>query len=196
LRRNRDQKEDVEGVQFGRLLAVGFTGKKTKSGKPLLECWCACGKTVLVDQYNLTRGKTESCGCLRTERIVASCAVPDAGFRGLYQQYQNSAEVRGIAWELTEEQFRKLTQSPCHYTGRAPASVFTSSNSHLRRRKHSLPPSPGGVYVYNGVDRLDSSVGYTVSNCVAACGDANLAKQSLTHDEFIALCKEIAIRHQ
>jgi len=49
--------------------------------------------------------------------------------------------------------------------------------------------------VYNGVDRLDSSIGYTVSNCVASCGDANLAKQSLTYDEFIALCKEIAARH-
>jgi hypothetical protein len=73
---------EVIGTKFGRLLAIRFTEDKTTSGKPLVECLCDCGVYVLVDQYNLTKGKTKSCGCLRAERVAASRAVPDAGFRG------------------------------------------------------------------------------------------------------------------
>jgi len=180
---------DVPGMKFGRLKVIRFAYEKNY--KPFFECVCDCGKTVYVDQYNLTRGHSASCGCLRIERIVASRAVPDAGFRGLLQQYKVNAKLRKLSWELTEEQFRVLTQSPCYYTGRTPSNKFISSNSRTRKRKHGLMPSDGGVYVYNGVDRRDSSVGYTVKNCVACCKDANLAKQSLSHEEFIQLCKEV-----
>ena len=187
-------KRELEGKQFGRLKVTQFAFT-TKNGKPTFECLCACGKIVYVDQYNLLSGIAQSCGCLRTEKIILSKIVPDAGFRGLFQSYKLGAKRRGIPWELTEEQFRKLTSSPCYYTGREPASVFISSNAHTRRRKHGLPPNSGNTYCYNGIDRIDSSKGYTLDNCVPACKAANLAKQSLSHDEFIALCKEIAARH-
>ena len=39
------------------------------------------------------------------------------------------AKRRNLPWELTEEQFRTLTISPCYYTGREPSNVFTSSNA-------------------------------------------------------------------
>ena len=158
-------KFEIVGKEFGRLtiLEYAFT---TENGKPTFKCLCSCGKEVHVDQYNLRSGIAQSCGCLRMERIASSRAVPDSGFRGLLQQYQQGAERRSISWELTEEQFRELTASPCYYTGREPSNVFTSSNAHARRRKHGLPPNPGNTYLYNGVDRLDSSKGYTSDNCV------------------------------
>ena len=176
---------ELEGKRF-RLLVVQRRVGISKNGSVVWECLCDCGKTKNVPTNELRSNRVGSCGCLR--------AGIDAAFNGLLGNYKGSAKSRGIAWELTQEQFKKLTESPCYYTGREPSNVHTSVTSR-ERTKRGLPSTEGDFYTYNGVDRLDSSKGYTSDNCVACCKDANLAKQSLSHDEFIALCKEIAARH-
>ena len=42
-----------------------------------------------------------------------------------------------------------------------------------------------GSYTYNGIDRLDNSLGYTLDNVVASCWDCNRAKQDLTVGDFL-----------
>ena len=182
---------NLVGRKFGRLTVVKEAERKRKYVRYWL-CKCECGKEVIVQQGHLTKKHTRSCGCIFLECKV----VPDAGFRGLLQQYRSEATLRGLEWALTDEEFKILTLSPCYYTGRLPSQVFISSHSRYRRRKHGLPPNPNGTYVYNGVDRLDSEVGYTTENCVPACKAANMAKQSLSEAEFIQLCKEVAQHHQ
>jgi hypothetical protein len=182
---------DLTGRRFERLLVVKETERKSKYRRYWL-CKCDCGNEVSVSQTHLISGHAKSCSCLRIERT----SVPDSGFRGLLQRYQAAARTRGLSWELTEEQFRELTQSACYYTGRKPSQTSRSANSNLRRRKHGWEPTPGGTYVYNGIDRLDSEVGYTPENCVPCCGEANLAKQSLGRDDFVRLCNEVAQHHQ
>jgi hypothetical protein len=61
--------------------------------------------------------------------------------------------------------------------------------------KAGKDPLPGGIYIYNGVDRVDNTKGYTIENCVPCSKEANAMKMAFGHDEFIALCKEIAARH-
>lgn len=38
---------------------------------------------------------------------------------------------------------------------------------------------------YNGVDRKDNSIGYTIDNCVTACKLCNYAKKAMSYDNFI-----------
>lgn len=121
-------------------------------------------------------------------------AKPDTAFEDLWHLYQAHARDRGHVWELTKEQFRELTKSPCYYTGKLPSQVSKSAATG-RRRKRGIDPLPGGIYIYNGVDRVDNSKGYTIDNCVPCCKEANQMKMAFGHDEFIALCKEIAARH-
>jgi hypothetical protein len=177
--------------KFGRLVVIKEVERLSKYVRRWL-CRCECGKEVKVQQGHLTKKHTRSCGCLFLECRV----VYDSGFRGLFQQYQAGARLRGLLWNLTEKQFKILVDSPCHYTGRMPSQVYLSSHSHHRQRTHGLPPKEGGTYVYNGIDRIDSAIGYTPENCVPACKDANLAKQSLSKDEFISLCREVAQHHR
>lgn len=47
---------------------------------------------------------------------------------------------------------------------------------------------------HNGIDRIDSNIGYITSNCVTCCGGCNIAKGKKTPDEFIDQCKIIAGR--
>jgi hypothetical protein len=42
-----------------------------------------------------------------------------------------------------------------------------------------------GVYIYNGIDRVDNTRGYSIDNCVACCKQCNWAKRELPQQEFI-----------
>ena len=55
---------------FGRLTVVDIDGI-TVHGKYRWLCLCECGGTIITTSDQLRRGKTRSCGCLRTERIRA-----------------------------------------------------------------------------------------------------------------------------
>jgi len=39
-------------------------------------------------------------------------------------------------------------------------------------------------FKYNGVDRVDNTVGYTLDNCVSCCKICNNSKATLTLDEW------------
>ena len=41
------------------------------------------------------------------------------------------------------------------------------------------------LYIYNGVDRRDNSLGYILNNCVSCCSSCNFAKNNKTEEEFL-----------
>jgi len=185
---------DLTGKKFGRLIVISKAESRQhgKFTKAMWNCICDCGLHRVVHACNLMDEGTKSCGtCCRP----GTNAKPDTAFEDLWHLYQASARNRGHSWELTKEQFRELTQSPCHYTGRPPSQV-TKSAATARRIKAGKDPLPGGFYTYNGIDRVDNSKGYTLENCVPCWGKVNTMKMEMQREEFIALCKEIAIRHQ
>lgn len=98
-----------------------------------------------------------------------------AGFQILFYNYVRSCsrgKDRIIPFELGVTEFRELTSSHCHYCGAPPATVSKSN-------------SDWSVYLYNGIDRKDSSGGYTTENCVPCCGPCNKAKHIQPYDQFI-----------
>lgn len=178
---------DLTGKRFGKLTVAKEAGRYAKDKYiKMWICQCDCGNEHITRQDSLQAGRVKSCGCIHSK--------VDSAFQGLLNSYRGQAKWRRIEWELTEDQFKNLVESPCYYTGRPPSGTFVSVSSR-QRSKRGLLPAEGGICMYNGIDRLDSSKGYTLDNCVPSCSSANLAKQSLSHDEFIALCKEIAARH-
>lgn len=58
---------DLTGQKFERLLVISYAGKG-KISKWL--CQCDCGKTKIVQSFYLRSGKSKSCGCIRTERLI------------------------------------------------------------------------------------------------------------------------------
>lgn len=55
--------KDFVGKRFGKLLVVGYEGKR--NGMHQWRCLCDCGKETVVGQTLLQTGKTRSCGCLQ-----------------------------------------------------------------------------------------------------------------------------------
>ena len=56
--------EDLTGKRFGKLTVVKKIGRKNRSN--YWQCHCDCGNDVNCYQYNLMRGTSTSCGCLRS----------------------------------------------------------------------------------------------------------------------------------
>jgi hypothetical protein len=159
---------DLTGLVVGKLTVLSVSHRDVRRNQ-YWNCICECGNTTVLSRGNLRgTGATQSCGCLRYTH--------DAAVKRLFQIYKNNAKRRKHSWDLTEEQFKAITSSPCHYTGKLPSMRLDRARD---------------FYVYNGIDRLDSSKGYTVENCVPCCSEVNYAKRIMSYSDFIQLCKEV-----
>lgn len=58
------------GRRFGRL-TVGSRVWPNVNGNTIWSCLCDCGATSTVSAIQLTSGRTQSCGCLRMDRLLA-----------------------------------------------------------------------------------------------------------------------------
>lgn len=86
--------------------------------------------------------------------------------RGRYQNYKDASKRRGLAFEITKEQFEGLWRKPCFYCGDAIETV--------------------------GLDRVDNDKGYTFDNVVSCCKWCNYAKHEGNQLDFIDRCKRVA----
>lgn len=187
--------KDLSGQRFGMLLVSSkWETKEMKrmAGSYTVVKWlvrCDCGKEFWTRSSGLLSGKTKSCGCLRRKRFsefltaggTSRYPLGDKTIRAYYAQYAETADRRGVQFELSYEQFKGKVTSDCYYCGAAPRTDVGP-----RRRK-------GEEHVaLNGVDRIDSSSGYTDEGTVCSCKDCNYAKRKLSVDEFINLCRRVA----
>ncbi len=59
------------GQRFGRLITLR-RDSSNKHFRTKWKCRCDCGNTISVFNFNLSKGNTQSCGCLQVERSAAS----------------------------------------------------------------------------------------------------------------------------
>jgi len=184
--------KDISGIRIGRLTVIELDHKEGWSN--YWRCICNCGNTVVVKRSSLTRIKrpTQSCGCLREDNhkiamtgkaSKARLEYGEASFNSLFRNYQYNAKIRGIVFEISKEDFKKMVKLNCFYCGREPSSI----------RAHGC--GTYGSFIYNGLDRLNSDDGYTVNNSVTCCQQCNRMKGRMKYGDFIDLVKEICSRH-
>src|ERR1035441_95337 len=139
-------------------------------------CVCKCGGCLSVKHSQLTTrlglGR-KSCGCAHADgqdaaRARRGYAGMPRYFADMVGSYRGHARKKKIPFELTLQQFYDITQQNCHYCGDSPRLRNLSGND---------------VHA-NGVDRLDSSCGYTLDNVVTCCTICNVAKSAMTVEEF------------
>lgn len=84
---------------------------------------------------------------------------------------------------MTLNEFGDLTSRNCHYCGVEPRQVHK-------------PKGSNGAYLYNGLDRLDNAVGYTVENCVPCCYTCNHAKGKMSVEAFKVWLNRLTAFHK
>lgn len=88
-----------------------------------------------------------------------------------YKMYLRNSNKKNKEFAITEEEFQTLTSQACTYCSKQNSATHT-----------------------NGVDRVDSSRGYTLDNCVPCCGECNVMKKTMSDVEFRDACAAVA-RH-
>lgn len=83
--------------------------------------------------------------------------------------YQRVARTKNLSYELTDDEFAELTDGFCVYCDRPTTATHK-----------------------NGIDRLDSTKGYVAGNCVTCCGQCNMAKKTMSLDDFIEHAHKVA----
>lgn len=169
--RRRPNFVDRTGQRYGSLVAIQVA--ESRSGHTRWLCRCDCGNEVSVAAKGLAKGTAFSCGC--QPRRQRSCDLPPgaAARNGVLATYQRNALTRGLSWELSDDDFNRLTSQDCFYCGGAPSNVAQGKTWN-------------GDFTYNGIDRVHNDLGYTLDNVVSACRLCNAAKRDLSYDEFTA----------
>ena len=156
---------DITGQRFGLLTAVSYV--KYVNGSVWL-FRCDCGSTITrVSRFLASPVNPPSCGCAghpsRRKHWAANA----------FRSARHASARRGHPFDMTVEQFGELMSQPCHYCGGAPSTQRVSSN----RTAHQG--------LRNGVDRVDSSVGYVEGNCVPCCCKCNRMKLDHSVTDFL-----------
>lgn len=153
------------GERFGRLVIIDRVGTAINSS-PIVRCQCDCGTIKNFNIGNLTvknmKGE-KSCGCYVKDYLISLDRWP-----AQYGEYKNESIKRGLSFTLTINDFKSLWSGNCFYCNTEPSSKL--GNTNMKR---------------SGIDRIDSSIGYELRNCVPCCWTCNRMKGNLTQEEFL-----------
>ncbi|MDQ1146595.1 hypothetical protein QE429_003422 [Bacillus sp. SORGH_AS 510] len=179
-----------KGQTFGRLAVIGKDIEKSRERKkPYYICKCSCGVTKSILKQSLVDKKkpTNSCGCLVKELAGFKHDRKTTLSMRLYEKVRarhiNTLED-SIDNLLPFDMFCQLIINNCFYCNALPDSYITDRSS-----------GSDFVFHYNGLDRVDSKLGYRAVNVVPACKHCNMAKSTLSEDDFKGLIKRIYELH-
>ncbi len=174
--------KDLTGLRFGRLTVLSLDHdepiQKYGGSKYFWNCVCECGKERIVRGDCLRSGNTKSCGCIQLEHIaklaIARTLYKDpieAAQRAVYASFTGAAKTRKIPCELSFVEWLSIVTKPCVYTGQIGS---------VNRQKFKIKDLR-----INGVDRKDSSKGYTKENSQSCIPAINVWKSDLSEEDFI-----------
>lgn len=170
----------VYGEAFGRRIFLGEG--EALHGQRRWRMLCACGGLDLVLIQSVTQGRAAECGwCARRRHRAANShawrgfgAVPSTAFT----HFRFSAETRGIPFRVTIEDVDRLFREQ---DGRCALTdvplIFRPGN-----RK------PGNA----SLDRKNSAGIYEIGNVWLVTSAVNMGKQSMSVEEFVAMCRAVA----
>lgn len=136
-----------------------------KSRKALMRC--ECGYEAWNYISNLSSHKSQGC---------RSCMLQTPAHR-TYLLVLRTASRRSIRWELTEEQWTKLATQNCFYCDSKPGNMISEYG-----------------FKYNGLDRVDPSEGYLLTNVVTCCKICNRAKSDLSQQDFYDWARRLNVK--
>lgn len=200
----RPNLQDIVGQKIRKLTVLKFSHLEQVQqadrvrNKFMYECQCDCGKITIVNRFHLKQtdsaSATWSCGCYQKQRSleghekqrgVARPHVQKPNGQSLFNTkiaaYKKGAKKRNLSWDLTDEEFEAITNKNCYYCGEPP-QLFKKKDCFTSRSM-------------NGVDRLNSTEGYSENNCVPCCKTCNYMKLDLPLDTFFAHIKKIIAHH-
>lgn len=168
----------VLGQRFGNLLVLEKTGRILK-GFSEWKCICDCGNTAYRNIRQLRVAGKTSCGCnMHNKGVLNHSYTGTKNITGLFFSHiRTAAHKRNLPFLITINEIEELWQqqnSMCALSG-VPIA---------------LPVGWTGKKTAS-LDRIDSTLGYTLDNVQWVHKDINMMKFDLDNIQFINLCNLI-----
>lgn len=176
------------GESYNYLTIIEDLGKQRKSNHRMVRCQCSCGNEIVTRYFDVCTSRTKSCGCYKqsdTHRNLArknslklveegkiSKIDDDTAFRYYIKAIKSRDKKSSIAIIDLRNQW-ETQNGRCAYTN-IPLILATHSD-------YNYPK-----FMQASVDRIDSNLGYEVSNIQFVSITCNYAKNSMSHDEMKA----------
>ena len=132
---------DIAGKRFGKLLATRRV--RHRASVAMWLCVCDCGKRCTVAGYDLRRGQTKSCGCLRGRASTT---------------HGMSRSVEYATWRRIRVRCGDLNRH--RYGGRGIRVCARWQK--FENFYADMGPKPGPTY---SIERIDNDRGYEPANC-------------------------------
>ena len=87
----------------------------------------------------------------------------------IFTSYKNGAKRRGFIFEVDIEYFSIILIKNCHYCGIEPLQKIKVKDN---------------FFLYNGIDRKNSSLGYVKNNLLPCCFICNRGKSNMNYKDF------------
>jgi hypothetical protein len=160
--------KNIKGQKFDSLLVID---EGYRDGKNLYwKLQCDCGEICYATSTDLNRGRRNFCKKCNEKKSYLTA------LNCLYGNYIRGAKKRELEFELSLEEFENLINQNCNYCGIPPKQIYT---------KKGLKSE----VMYNGIDREDNLIGYTIKNSIPCCKHCNFAKRESSMKEFLEWLK-------
>lgn len=113
-----------------------------------------------------------------------------------YRRYKKRAKEQNILFDLSLEDFVKISSNNCFYCNAKPSEKFDLYTQRIKESivfDYKITEEVFETYIgkSNGIDRVDNTVGYVKTNCTACCWHCNRLKSASSKTKFLAHIKKI-----
>lgn len=178
-----DEKRDVERVrELSRKNAAKPERKEVKklwrnknTDKLLSYCLKSRAKNINEDAEKYLKQQAEQAKKWRLDNPEKVQSINHKKINSMdsqYGVYKSSAIAKQLDFEIKIDEYKTIVILPCHYCGIVQEKGF------------------------NGLDRMDSTAGYVMGNCVSCCQMCNYMKVNLSANIFVERAEHIATFHK
>jgi hypothetical protein len=175
-------KKDTPVYKYGDPIGNFTFVKSQLEGKnKTWHCKCICGNIRVFWKHSAI-ARQKSCGC-GTDKC-GTTKKQRRSYISRMQGYKSGASARGFEWNLSYDDFVQISSQDCFYCGSEPKIWDCMSNApSLQKDSPNVNPKDYQIR-FNGIDRVDSKLGYNLLNCVSCCQKCNRAKSDLSLSDF------------
>jgi len=179
------KKIDMIGQVFDKLTVIE-EHSKTRSGHTRYVCSCSCGNTTNVLGTHLRQKVTRSCGCITPKKAARK---EWKGFEGISGTFWSHHVVRSANGDKGRRKVLELS-----VTKEQAWQLYLDQNKKCKFSGIDIkfPERTKDKSWTASLDRIDSSIGYTLENVQWVHKDINMMKRIYSNDYFITMCKLIA----